>query len=72
MIDGFTMTTHHLWRSDAASITLDIRKAIFESLEPSYEYTLRFSDADAEGGLNAAAEEEERAKRKAREDSFVP
>ena len=69
---GFTMTTHHLWRSDAASITLDIRKTIFESLEPSYEYTLRFSDVDVEAGLTAAAEEQERAKRKTQEDSFVP
>jgi len=69
---GFTMTTHHLWRSDAASITLDIRKTIFESLEPSYEYTLRFSDVDVEAGLSAAAEEEGRTERKARDDSFVP
>jgi hypothetical protein len=69
---GFTMTTHRLWRSDAASISLDIRKTIFESLEPSYEYTLRFSDADVEADLSAAAEEQGRTERKAREDSFVP
>jgi hypothetical protein len=69
---GLTMTTHHLWRSDAASIILDIRKTISDSVERSQEYTLRFADLDVEADLSTAADGTGKGQLRAREGSVAP
>jgi len=63
------MTTTHRWGSPEATITLEIRKTVFDSVASLLAYSLHFSDTDVEAGLNVAADE---GGSRAREDSFVP